>query len=234
VPIRMIDVALLLMLGLVAWNVAAEGAWGAVATFLAVLFSGLIAMDYFEPVAELLESLLGSDWGNRVDFIALVGLFALGVFGLRYLSEWLVPNFIAVHGRMYDVCRWGFAVLTGYVAIAFLLTALHTAPLSREFLGFTPERHNLFGMLAPDRDWLGFVQYVSEKSMPSSEDDRVFDGSQFRLAYHENQVWPTFIIRYASRREAYGTGAPPPPPAPVRPAGAGAPRPAAPSGHGGM
>jgi hypothetical protein len=229
----MIDVVLLLILGLVAWNVAAEGAWGAAATFLAVLFSALIAMDYFEPLAELLESLLGSDWGNRVDFIALVGLFALGVFGFRYLSEWLVPNFIAVHGRIYDVCRWGFAVLTGYVTIGFVLTALHTAPLPRTFLGFAPERHNLFGMLAPDRDWLGFVQYVSEKSMPSSEDDRVFDGSQFRLAYHDNLIWPTFIIRYASRREAYGTGAPPPP-VPAAPVGGGAPRPAPSTGHGGM
>jgi hypothetical protein len=230
----MIDVALLLILALVAWNVAAEGAWGAVAVFLSVLFSGLIAMDYFEPLADLLESALGTDWAHRVDFIVLVGLFAAGAFALRYLSEWLVPNFIAVHGRVYDVCRWGFAVLTGYVTIAFLLTALHTAPLPREFLGFTPERNNFFGMLAPDRDWLGFVQYVSERSMPSSEEDRVFDGSQFRLAYHENQIWPTFIIRYASRRENFGTAAAAPPPVVPPAGGAGAPRPAAPPGRGGM
>ena len=95
--------------------------------------------------------------------------------------------------------------MTGYVTIAFLLTALHTAPLPREFLGFTPERNNFFGMLAPDRDWLGFVQYVSEKSMPSSEEGRIFDGSRFRLPYHENDVWPTFIFRYASRRENFGS-----------------------------
>jgi hypothetical protein len=230
----MIDVALLLILALVAWNVAAEGAWGAVAVFFSVLFSGLIAMDYFEPLADVLQSALGTDWANRVDFIALLALFAACVFGLRYLSEWLVPNFIAVHGRVYDVCRWGFAVLTGYLTIAFLLTALHTAPLTREFLGFTPERNNFFGMLAPDRDWLGFVQYVSERSMPSSEDDRVFDGSQFRLPYHENQIWPTFIIRYATRRDSFGTVAAAPPPVVLHAAGTGAPRPAAPPGRGGM
>jgi hypothetical protein len=230
----MIDVALLLMLALVAWNVAAEGAWGATSVFLSVLFAGLIAMDYFEPLADLLQSGLGSDWANRVDIIALVGLFAACVFGFRYLSEWLVPNFIAVHGRVYDVCRWGFAVLTGYITIAFLLTALHTAPLPREFLGFVPERNNFFGMMAPDRDWLGFVQYVSERSMPSSEDDRVFDGSQFRLPNHDNQIWPTFIIRYATRRESFGTGAPAPPPVVPHPGGPGVPRPAAPTGRGGM
>ncbi len=82
----MIDVTLLLILALVAWNVAAEGAWGAAAAFLSVLFSGLVAMDYFEPLADLLQMGLGIDWASRVDFIALVGLFAAGVFGLRYLS----------------------------------------------------------------------------------------------------------------------------------------------------
>jgi hypothetical protein len=224
----MIDVALLLILGLVAWNVAAEGAWGAAAVFLAVLFSGLIAMDYFEPLADLLEAGMGVDWANRVDFIALVGLFAAGIFGLRYLSQWLVPNFITVEGRFYDGCRWVFAVLTGYVTIAFLLTALHTAPLPRDFLGFTPERSNFFGMLAPDRDWLGFVQYISEKSMPSSEEGRIFDGSRFRLPYHENEIWPTFIFRYASRRENYGSGSVPvaPPPAATSGGGSHHPRPA--------
>ena len=196
-----------------------KATWGAAAVFFSVLFAGLIAMDYFEPVAELLQSAFGSDWANRVDFIALVGLFAIGVFGLRFLSEKLVPNFITVNQRFYDVCRWVFAVGTGYVTMAFLLAALHTAPLPREFLGFTPERNNFFGMLSPDRDWLGFVQYVSEKSMPSSEEGRIFDGSTFRLPGHDNQVWPTFIFRYATRRESFGTGSvaavPPPTEAPA-------------------
>jgi hypothetical protein len=233
----MIDVALLLIFALVVWNVSAEGAWGAVAVFFSVLFAGLIAMDYFEPVADLLQSAFGSDWANRVDFIALVGLFAIGVFALRFMSEKLVPSFISVHQRVYDVCRWVFAVGTGYVTIAFLLTALHTAPLPREFLGFTPERNNFFGMLSPDRDWLGFVQYVSEKSMPSSEEGRVFDGSRFRLPGHDNEVWPTFIFRYASRRESYGSGGVPAIAPPTEaPAGgtSGAHHPPPPSGPGGL
>lgn len=231
----MIDVALLLIWALVAWNVAFEGAWGAAAVFFSVLFAALIAMDYFEPLADLLQSAFGSDWANRVDIIALVGLFAAGVFGLRYLAVLLVPNFITVNGRFYDVCRWGFGLLTGYVTIAFLLAALHTAPLPRDFLGFTPERNNFFGLLAPDRDWLGFMQYVSEKSMPSSEDGRIFDGSRFRLPNHENEVWPTYIFRYASRRETFGSGSaavPPPPTETQAPATGGShhPAPAAPGG----
>jgi Colicin V production protein len=202
----MIDFALLVVVALITWNVAAEGAWGAVAVFLSVVFGGLVAMNFFEPLATFLESSLGTDWSMRVDFISLLVLFAASVFLLRLMSEWLAPSFIAVHGRVYDACRFGFGLMTGYVTIAFLLAALHTAPLPRDFLGFTPERKNFFGVTAPDREWLGFVQYVSEKSMRSSDDD-VFDGAKFHVDGHDrndNEIWPTYIIRYASRREAYG------------------------------
>jgi uncharacterized membrane protein required for colicin V production len=203
----MIDFALLVIIALVTWNVAAEGAWGAAAILLSVIFAGLLAMNFFEPLANLLESFLGSDWSMRLDFISMMLLFVLVVFLLRLMSEKIVPGFIAVHSRLYDVCRFGFALLTGYVTIAFLLAAMHTAPLPREFLGFTPERKNLFGLTAPDREWLGFVQYVSEHSMQSSEESeqgRIFDGAKFKVAEHDNEVWPTYIIRYAARREIYG------------------------------
>lgn len=221
----MIDVALLVVLALVTWNVAAEGAWGAASLFLCVVFSGLIAMNFFEPLANYLEVWLGPDWAMRLYFISLLVLFGGSVFLLRLLAERLVPSFIAVEGRLYDVCRFGFALMTGYVTIAFLLAALHTAPMPREFLGFTPERKNFFGMTAPDREWLGLVQYISEKSMRSSDDDRIFDGAKFEVAEHTNTVWPTYIIRYATRRDLYAaangstTAAPGAPPTGVTPGG---------------
>jgi len=199
----MIDFAILVIIAFVTWNVAAEGAWGAAAVFLSVVFAGLIAMNFFEPFANLLEYYL-PDWSYRFDFISLLVLFAGSVFLLRLMSEKIAPGFIAVHSRLYDVCRFGFALMTGYVTAAFLLAALHTAPLPREFMGFTPERKNFFGATAPDREWLGFVQYVSEKSMRSSDDGRIFDGTQLPpMEGHVNQIWPTYIMRYASRRDGY-------------------------------
>jgi hypothetical protein len=224
----MIDFALLIIIALVTWNVAAEGAWGAAALFLSVIFAGLIAMNFFEPLANFLEVNVSSDWSMRFDFISLMVLFVGAVFLLRLMSEKIAPGFIAVHSRLYDVCRFGFALMTGYVTAAFLLAAMHTAPLPREFLGFTPERKNFFGMTAPDREWLGFVQYVSEKSMQSSERGRIFDGFEFRFEVpvegHDDLILTTYIIRYASRREAYaaatgGTPAATPSGAAVAPGG---------------
>ena len=204
----MIDILLLAVVGIVAYCVASEGAWGAGFTFVSVLLGGLLAMNFFEPVANYLEyTIAGSaEWAARWDVISLVGLFAVFTLGLRLLSDYLAPTFIPVHPLVHEIGRWGFGVLAGYVTMAMLLTALHTAPLPREFLGFTPERNNFLGMAAPDRQWLGFTQYVSEKSMRGG---RIFDGPRLKIGDAPNEIWPSFPIRYASRRAGLAGGAAP-------------------------
>ena len=161
----MIAFILIGIVALVAWCVAGEGPWGAGLTFLCVLFAGLLAMNFFEPLAEMLASITSSGmWLYRWDYIALVGLFAAFTFGLREISNRFVPTYFQTEDVTYEVGRWGFGLLTGYVTMAFLLTALHTAPLPRtvtagsidEFLDFQAEKGNLFGF-HPDQHWLGFT-----------------------------------------------------------------------------
>ena len=53
----MIDILMLLILAVVTWCVASEGAWGAGLTFLSVLFAGLFAMNWFEPLADNLSGM---------------------------------------------------------------------------------------------------------------------------------------------------------------------------------
>lgn len=208
----MIDIACLAVVGIVVYCVAIEGAWGAAHTFLCVLLSALIAMNYFEPLANLLDGVLPA-YKNYMDVVALSLLFIGLTFALRMGSEQLASTYIGLPSTLDQIGKWGFGALTGYLTMAFLLTALHTAPLPREFMGFKPERNNFFGM-APDRQWLGFVQYVSEKSLSKAlyRDattkeilPNTFDGRFLRLgdksSPYPNTVWPSFPIRYAMRRE---------------------------------
>ena len=205
----MIDVLLLVIVGVVTYCVAGEGAWGAAVTCLSVILAGLFAMNFFEPIC---DNLLGNDpfWNTRLDLIVLVGLFAGGVSGLRFGADYFSPTYIGVHRMVHEGARWSCAALSGYVTMAFLLTALHTAALPREFLGFAPERANFFAT-APDRQWLGFMQWVSENVCNSSV-PRIFDGPRIVLGDPgtkgevENKIWPSFPIRYASRRERGGGG----------------------------
>ena len=214
----MIDLILIAIVGGVTWCVASEGAWGAAITALAVIVSGLLAMSLFESVAGFLQGTLAGSytWQHRWDVIALVGLFAGGVFLMRAAVEKLMPVDLEVQGMVFDVARWGCGFIAGYTTMAFLLTALHTAPLPREFLGFTPEperRGGPLGGLAPDFQWLGFVHYVTEKAFrKGGGTGPIWDGPEFAVAPGAIgepgaiKVWPSFPIRYASRRaQYYGT-----------------------------
>ncbi|WP_437201737.1 CvpA family protein [Planctomicrobium sp. SH664] len=209
----MIDLLLLLLLGGVTFLVANERAWGAAITLISCLLAGLFAMNYFEPLAAFLgQNVLTSyQWQHCWDIIALLGLFAGGVSLLRVLGDKLMPTYAEVHPLVYEGARWGCGLATGYVVVAIVLTSLHVAPLSREFLGFAPERRNFFG-LAPDIQWLAFTQYVSEHNLATTQLDgqpHIFDGAVFESLPPDastRQVWSSFPIRYAARRQLYASG----------------------------
>jgi len=207
----MIDLVLILIFAGVTWAVAGEGPWGAALVFLSVLLSGLLAMNLFEPVAEFLQGMLGSyEWQHRWDIIALLGVFSLAVWGLREATDRIMPTALDVAGLVHE-SRWLFGAATGYAMVAILLTALHTAPLGREFIGFKPERSNLFDAVAPDRQWMGFTQFVSEHVLRSGSSGPIFDGAAFpRIPEDPStvQVWSSFPIRYAQRRELYASSMP--------------------------
>ncbi len=201
----MIDIALLIVFGLVTWCVASEGVWGAAIVFLSTLFAGLLAMNYFEMVAIFMERFIGRNnpWSRLSDVVVLLILFGGLVMVFRFMFDHLFKGTAEVEDAVNSLGRWAIGAVTGYMTMAILLTALHTAPFPREFWGFTPERKNFLGMTAPDRQWLGFVQYVSEKSFRRGKYPRIFDGPQWTLPQHDVRVWPSFPIRYATRRQQY-------------------------------
>jgi uncharacterized membrane protein required for colicin V production len=121
----MIPVVLLVVLAIITWVVASEGIWGSAITFLSAVFAGLIAMNFFEPVAGMLDAQVPS-WRNRFDFLALVGIFAIVVSVMRELAARIAPVSIEVHPYFYQGGRWVFAAATGYVTVGILLTAIHT------------------------------------------------------------------------------------------------------------
>jgi hypothetical protein len=211
----MIDFILLIVFGLITWCVSGEGAFGAAVTCICVILAGLLSMNFYEPAAAMGEGIASNgSWAYRWDMIAMLGLFSVFTLLLRFATTNLAKLYIQMSNLTHEICRWLFGAITGYVVMAFCLTALHTAPFPRDMtsLGFTPERRNLFDVVAPDRQWLGFTQYASESVFGGN--DRYFDGpvSDFIEGPNdENTVWPSFPIRYASRRDElsgafFGTG----------------------------
>ncbi len=209
-----LDIILVGIVALVTWCVASEGAWGAALMLVSVIISALLATSLFEVTASFLQSNLSDShaWQHRWDVISLVGLFSGFVLAFRKITERIMPIHIELHGLVYDVTRWGASLATGYVTMAFLLTAFHTAPLPPDMLGFTPEpqrRGGPLGQSAPDMKWLGFVHHMTETAFRNGAAGPIFDGPRFSLyPGAEAQVLPSFPIRYASRRDRYYGGAP--------------------------
>lgn len=197
----MIDIVLLAILAGVAWCVASEGFAGALQTAIICIISGLLAMNFFEPAAGSLSGMLPANYSSWADTVALIGIYAILVTLMRLAVERVAPGFPDAKKPLYEAGRWGGALISGYVTMAFLLTALHTAPVPRNYLGFTPERNNLLEIAAPDRQWLGFTQYVSEKSLKKWGNPNIFDGPQMAIGNSTTTVWSSFPIRYATRRD---------------------------------
>ena len=59
---------LIAIVGIVTWLVAQEGVWGAASILLGVVVSGLIAMNFFEPLALLVTQFIPI-LGNYADFV---------------------------------------------------------------------------------------------------------------------------------------------------------------------
>ncbi len=209
-----LDVILVGIVAVITWCVASEGAWGAALMLVSVVISGLLATSLFEVTADFLQANLADsdEWQHRWDVIAMVGLFSGFVFAFRKITERIMPVHIEVQALVFDITRWGAGLATGYVTMAFLLTAFHTAPLPPDMLGFTAEpqrRGGPVGQSAPDMKWLGFVHHMTETAFRNGANGPIFDGPRFELfPGAEPEILPSFPIRYASRRDRYYGGTP--------------------------
>jgi hypothetical protein len=166
-----------------------EGLWSNAVRLVNVVTSGLVAMNFFEPLARWIET-----WGEFFesatyfwDFISLWVLFGMSMILMRVGTDWISRvkvRFLKAADRAGSAV---FATLIGWVMVCFVMATLHTAPLAPNFLfgGFDPSRRML--LVGPDRQWLGFVQHASKGPFARSE----------KVVFDENNQ---FMIKYNNRR----------------------------------
>ncbi len=183
-----------------------QGLWSNVVTLINLLLAMMLAFNYFEPVATMLDDLEPS-FTYLWDFIALWGLFAIAFGLLRVITDMLSRTRVAFDFWVEMVGRSITAIWIAWLFVGFTIATMHSAPLSESPLGFqrTPQSGNFLGM-APDRLWLGFMQSRSRGALSRGESDpaqlnrysraedknaqvRVFDpDSRFILKYHQRRV----------------------------------------------
>lgn len=176
-----------------------EGLWGAGIMFCNVLMAAVLATNFFEPVANLLESML-SGYTYLCDFLSLWLCFSVLLLIFRLATDLLSRHRIRFKKIVDSIGGVVFAVGIAWLMVQFTLFTFHTAPLGRNFMGFQerPETRMFFG-LAPDRNWMAFMHSLttssalSRSSGPGDADAHVFDPNG------------DFILRYGQRRKDFET-----------------------------
>jgi len=164
----LLSVLMLLILVTCVGTLYTEGMWSNALRFINVVIAALLATNYYEPVALLLEKNMPS-WTYVVAFLALWGLILVILIAEVELTNRISRVKVRFLKIVDQIGAAAFAVLIGWTMICFTMTSLHVAPMSRTFLfgGFNHET-KMFGGLAPDRKWLGFMKKLSRGAYSES------------------------------------------------------------------
>jgi uncharacterized membrane protein required for colicin V production len=146
-----------------------DGIWGNTLRLVNVIFAGLLAINFYEPLANLITN-YSADIHSFTAFMDFLSFWICFV-GFAAILMAVTDKVSRVRIRFLQIVeRVGGIVLSlcvGWVMVGIVLTSLHTAPLGEyPFLGcFQPQASMFFGVLAPDREWMGFTRYESEGPM---------------------------------------------------------------------
>jgi hypothetical protein len=190
----LVAVTILIML-VVAGMLAIEGLFGACAMCFNILFAGLVAFNFFEPIASALEPhLAGTKALGYEDSLCLIFLF-WGTLGLlRVATNFIASTEVAFHPIVQRVGGAAFGLIAGYLVSGFLVAAFQTLPLEEKFLGYEPRVEETRGFrryFPADRVWLAMMHRAGSGAFERTSETFDPDG--------------TFTARYARYRR-YGEG----------------------------
>jgi hypothetical protein len=185
-------------MGVVAYAFLHEGLLTAFCMLCNTIIAGLVAFNYFEPVAlELEEWFAGTFLTGFEDCFGLMALFCGTLLVLRVAVNKLADEDLDLHARIQQVGSGLCGLLTGYLASGFLVCVFQTLPWSEDFMGFqyrvdpSEQGHQLRRYLPPDRVWLAMMHraglYPLSKDDPPSPFDP--DGS-FEARYARQRRTP--------------------------------------------
>jgi hypothetical protein len=197
-----------------------EGVFTACTMFVNVLLAGLVAFNFWEPIADLLDPNFGDSFLHGYeDCICLVALFALTLGALRFCTNALGRTELQYPQWLRRGGGFLFGMGIGYLVSGFLLCVLQTLPWHENFMFFDPsiDASSARGMrriLPPDRVWLALMCRAGAYTFANDEDDSALatadssEGSPAIKKYRTFDKYGSFELRYARYRRTGDTRAP--------------------------
>jgi hypothetical protein len=200
-----LTIAVMLLVGLFYFH---EGIFTALTMCVNVFLAGLVAFNFWEPLANRLEpSLAGTFLESYEDAICLVVLFCVALGILRMVTNNLANRVVEYPGLVQQIGGVVFGLVTGYLVAGFMVCVLQTLPLHEKFLDFdgrvSPADSTVRQLLLPDRVWLALMRRAGAYPLANQEDpDRPSDADP-EDAFITFDKYGTFEIRY-ERYRRYG------------------------------
>ena len=194
---------------IVAYAYFREGLFTACTMAINVLLAGLVAFNFWEPLAALLDPMLaGSFVHGYEDAVCLILLFSLTLGFLRVITNNLASSRVDFPDWLQSAGGILFGLFTGYLASGFLLCTLQTLPWHENFMLFEPKfetgpEHLLRHVLPPDRVWLGLMHRAGAYAFSNGEDPKAEPSSSDYDRSRTFDKYGSFEYRYARYRR-YG------------------------------
>ena len=181
----------LVIMGIAAYAFWREGPLTAFVMACNVLLAGILAYNFFEPVADLLEpSFQGTFLAGTEDALALMLVFCPALMVLRWATNSLASTHMEYPPVLYRGGAVVFGLLAGYFVAGFLTCLLMTMPIQRDFLGYEPyvarDSSPLRRWFPPDFVWLATMHRLSGGVLTAGEEDA---GRPRRFDPQGNFVW---------------------------------------------
>jgi len=203
----LLGVFTLLVMLIVAYAYWREGLLTACTMFVNVFLAGLITFNFFEPLADLLESAIADTFLHGwEDALCMMVLFSFTLGFLRLVTNSIAPTDLDYPPILLRAGGVFFGVATGYLASGIIVCILQTLPWHEHFMGFDAEYDpnvaggGLRSVLPPDRVWLALMQRAGAYAFANFEDEDVKEPHGPYERYRTFDKYATFELRYARHR----------------------------------
>jgi hypothetical protein len=181
-----LTILIMLIVGFAYWR---EGLLTAFCMCINVLLAGLIAFDFWEPLADLIDPMLaGTILAGYEDAACLFLLFVPSLLFLRWATNQLASRIPEFHPVLQQVGGAIVGLATGYLLAGFLICWMQTLPWHERFMNFNPyydpneASAAIRSVLPPDRVWLALMHRFSSDRLDLGDDP--FDRrGNFELRY---------------------------------------------------
>ena len=159
-PSFVIDAVIAFLILGMTYALSSEGLWGAALMCFNVIFSGIIAFNFYEPMAAAIAHNASAIAGHA-DSFSMMLIFVACVWIFRLTTESLAPAMVRYPSILYQLGRFFFGFVGATVTLAIIVLSFEASAVHKKVFGHLDYKFKPpFGQ-GIDREWLAFMQWTT-------------------------------------------------------------------------